>query len=127
MSWYKNCALFAVGGLAGLTLAAVLEENLEACREKNADEPGGLEILAEEIRREAKWAMEECTSEEDRKKVYEQVRHLVRSYQAELRKIGEEIIVMLQRDAADAQNREEVKEAIDSRVREFKLKTDGFD
>ena len=75
MTWRKDGLLLAIGGLAGLVLAAVLEssdEDSEVVQETDA-----LESLIGDIRKDAEWAMAECSTDEEREKVYAQVKESV--------------------------------------------------
>ena len=118
MTWRKDGLLLAIGGLAGLALAAVLEssdEDSEVVQETDA-----LESLIGDIRKEAEWAMAECSTDEEREKVYAQVKESVRNFQLTLQQRGEEIIADLQEQAVDAPDREEIASELDERVAAFK-------
>lgn len=124
MSWQKNGLLLAVGGLAGVALAALLDSSDDR---SDSDDVDGFEKLANEIRSDAEWAMDECVTDEDREKVYAQVKASVREYQVDLQKAGESIIADLRKKAAEAMSREEVEDSIENMVQNFKIKTDSFD
>ena len=124
MSWQKSGLLLAVGGLAGLALAALLDS---AEDEKDRDDMDGLEKLADYIRSEAEWAMEECVTDEDREKVYAQVKESVHEYQVDLQEAGESIIADLRKKASESMSKEEIEESIEDMVKNFKIKTDSFD
>ena len=102
MTWWKNGLLLAAGGVAGLALAAWLESECEKSdkkidnREAKAD---GIELLVEKVRRDAEWAMKECTTDEQREKVYAEVSASIKELQATLEKRGEEIIADLREQA----------------------------
>lgn len=118
MTWRKDGLLLAIGGLAGLALAAVLEssdEDSELVQETDA-----LESLIGDIRKEAEWAMAECSTETEREKVYAQVKESVREFQLTMQQRGEEIIADLQEQAVDAPDREEIASELDERVAAFK-------
>ena len=118
MTWRKDGLLLAIGGLAGLALAAVLEssdEDSEVVQETDA-----LESLIGDIRKEAEWAMAECSTETEREKVYAQVKESVREFQLTMQQHGEEIIADLQEQAVDAPDREEIASELDERVAAFK-------
>lgn len=123
MSWRRDGLLLAVGGLAGLVLAAILEED---DRKETEEERDGLEILADFVREQAQWAMDESVTEEDREQVYARIKEMVARYQADLGDLGEEIIAEMREKAAGAPGKEEMKEELDRMVREFKVKTDRF-
>ena|GEM_PF-920717 len=104
MSWWKNGLLLGVGGIAGLALAAWLESEgkfdddlfrvpSESRREPSTTE--SIEALMEKIRDEAKWAMDECTTDEQREKVYEEVKSSIQKLQAALERSGDKIITDL--------------------------------
>lgn len=113
MSWWKNGLLLAAGGVAGLALAAWLEsegksegwdydEEIERAKVK-ALKADGMKILVEKVKSEAEWAMEECTSDEEREAVYAEVEASIRKLQASLAKHGEKIIADLKAQVAEAQ------------------------
>ena len=123
MSWRRDGLLLAAGGLAGLVLAAILEED---GRKETEEERDGLEILADFVREQAQWAMDESVTEEEREQVYARIKEMVARYQADLGDLGEEIIAEMREKAAGAPGKEEMKEELDRMVREFKVKTDRF-
>ena len=114
---------FVIGGVAGWMLAAILNEEKEVEKAEVTSEQA-LEVLVKDIRDEAQWAMEECTTDEEREMVYAQVKESVQKIQLTLQKKGEEIIADLQTQAAEAPSREEVAESVERRVRAFKKKMD---
>lgn len=124
MPWKENGLLLAVGGLARLASAALLDS---AEDEKDRDDMDGVKNLADDIRSEAEWTMEECVTDEDREKLYVQVKESVSEYQANLQNVGESIIEELQKKATKAMSKEEIEETIESMVQNFKIKTDSFD
>ena len=70
----EGLAFGAAGVLGGLILSALMEED-EAKKEKpNTD---GLQDLADLVKREAKMALADCKSEEERQAVYAQVRSAI--------------------------------------------------
>ena len=103
MSWWKNGLLLGAGGIAGLAIAAWLESERifddyytvkrETIREPSTAE--SIEALMEKIRDEAKWAMDECTTDEQREKVYEEVKSSIQKLQAALERSGDKIITDL--------------------------------
>ena len=114
---------FVVGGVAGWLLANWMNserdvENAEVTPEQ------ALDVLVKDIRDEAQWAMEECTTDEERELVYEQVKESVQKIQLTLQERGEEIIADLREQAADVPSREEVSDTVESRVQDFKEKMD---
>ena len=123
MSWRRDGLLLAAGGLAGLVLAAILEED---DRKETEEERDGLEILADFVREQAQWAMDESVTEEEREQVYARIKEMVARYQADLGDLGEEIIAEMREKAAGTPGKEEMKEELDRMVREFKVRTDRF-
>ncbi len=123
MSWRRDGLLLAAGGLAGLVLAAILEED---DRKETEEERDGLEILADFVREQAQWAMDESVTEEEREQVYARIKEMVAKYQADLGDLGEEIIAEMREKAAGAPGKEEMKEELGRMVREFKVRTDRF-
>lgn len=122
MTWRKDGLLLAIGGLAGLALAAVLESNDE--NSEDVQETDALESLISDIRQEAEWAMVECSTDEEREKVYAQVKESVRNFQLTLQQRSEEILADLQEQAMDAPDREEIASELDERVAAFKQRMD---
>lgn len=118
MTWRKDGLLLAIGGLAGLALAAVLESSDEDS--EDVQETDALESLISDIRQEAEWAMVECSTDEEREKVYAQVKESVRNFQLTLQQRSEEIIADLQEQAVEAPDREEIASELDKRVAAFK-------
>lgn len=70
--------------------------------------------------------MEECTKDEDRVLVYEQVKESVQKIQLNLQERGEEIIADLHAQVADSVSKEEVPESVGNRVKDFKEKMDNL-
>ncbi|MBO6179958.1 MAG: hypothetical protein IKN12_06560 [Selenomonadaceae bacterium] len=124
MSTWRDGMLLAAGGIAGLALAAWLESESESHNYdeshagKKASDADGMEILVNKIRREAKWAMEECVNDEERQKVYDEVSASIRKLKATLEQRGEEIIADLKEQTfADGIDDDELG---DDTVRKFK-------
>ena len=121
MTWWKNGLLLAAGGVAGLALAAWLEsegkhddydEDVSEDRpRKRAPKADGMELLVEKVRRDAEWAMEECTTDCEREKVYEEVTASIRELQATLQKRGEKIISDLREQAMSRGNTEDLEDS----------------
>ena len=65
----------------------------------------------EKVRRDAEWAMEECTTDAEREKVYEEVTASIRELQATLQKRGEEIIADLREQAMSEGDTEELEDS----------------
>lgn len=119
MTWWKNGLLLAAGGVAGLALAAWLESECENSREGKEQHADGMELLVEKVRKEAEWAMEECTTDEEREKVYEEVASSIRDLQATLKQRGDEIIADLKEQALSGGEYDEEEDGEDA-VRKFK-------
>lgn len=116
---------FVVGGAVGWFLANLMEEDKPTEKAEVTPEQA-LEVLVKDIRDEAKWAMEECTTDEEREMVYAQVKESVQKIQLTLQEKGEEIIADLRSQAADAPSKEEVADSVESRVQDFKEKMDNL-
>ena len=124
MSTWRDGMLLAAGGIAGLALAAWLESESESHNfdenhaGKKMSDADGMEILVDKVRREAKWAMEECVNDEERQKVYDEVSASIRKLKATLEQRGEEIIADLKEQTlADGIDDDELG---DDTVRKFK-------
>ena len=110
MSWVKNGLLLGAGGVIGLVIAAWLESEgkfdddlfrvqRESRREPSTEE--NIESLIEKIREEATWAMAECTTDEQREKVYEEVKSSIQKLQVALERSGDKIITDLKAQTAE--------------------------
>ena len=116
---------FVVGGVAGWVLANLMNSDSDV--EKAEVTPDqALEVLVKDIRDEAEWAMEECTTDEEREMVYAQVKESVQKIQLTLQEKGEEIIADLRAQVADAPSKEEFADSVESRVQDFKEKMDNL-
>ena len=111
MSWVKNSLLLATGGIIGLCVAAALEaDDDDSERSEGLRDVDGIAVLSEKLRREAEWAMEECTSHEERAAVYAELKASIGALQEKLGQRGAEIIAELEsqfaegRDEADSMN-----------------------
>ena len=134
MSWWKNGLLLAAGGVAGLALAAWLEsegksEQWDYDEEEQRGQgkllkADGMKILVEKVKSEAEWAMEECTTDEEREAVYAEVEESIRKLQASLARRGEKIIADLKAQVAEAQIAEE-EDAADSEYTAGSSKADA--
>ena len=102
MSWVKNGLLLAAGGVIGLCVAAALEadDGVERGSEGLRD-VDGIALLGEKLRREAEWAMEECTSDEERAAVYAEIKTSIGALQEKLAARGAEIIAELESQFAE--------------------------
>ena len=115
MSWVKNGLLLGAGGIVGLAIAAWLESEgkfyddvcrvqKDSGRETSTAEK--IEALMEKIRDKAKWAMDECTTDEQREKVYEEVKSSIQKLQAALERSGDKIISDLKASAVENEDNE---------------------
>ena len=112
MSWVKNGLLLAVGGVIGLCVAAALEVDDDGAERgsEGLRDVDGIALLGEKLRREAEWAMEECTNDEERGAVYAELKASIGTLQEKLVARGAEIIAELEaqfaegRDEADSMN-----------------------
>ena len=115
MSWVKNGLLLGAGGVIGLVIAAQLESEgkldddlfrvqRESRREPSTEE--NIESLIEKIREEAKWAMAECTTDEQREKVYEEVKSSIQKLQVALERSGDKIITDLKAQTSEDEDDE---------------------
>ena len=103
MSWVKNGLLLATGGIIGLCVAAAIEADDDGA-ERSAEgrrDVDGIAVLGEKLRREAEWAMEECTSDEERDAVYAEIKTSIGALQEKLAERGEEIIAELEAQFAE--------------------------
>lgn len=111
MSWLKNGLLLGAGGIAGLAIAAWLESENDpfvASREPRhkLTTAESIESLMDKIRDEAQWAMEECTTDKQREKVYEEVQSSIQKLQTALERSGDKIITDLKAQATEVENDE---------------------
>ena len=115
MSWVKNGLLLGAGGVIGLVIAAWLESEgkfdddlfrvpRESRREPSTEE--SIESLIEKIREEAKWAMAECTTDEQREKVYAEVKSSIQKLQVALERSGDKIITDLKAQTSEEEDDE---------------------
>ena len=117
MSWVKNGLLLAAGGFIGLCVAAALEADDDGVERgsEGLRDVDGIALLGEKLRREAEWAMEECTSDEERAAVYAEIKTSIGTLQEKLAARGAEIIAELEsqfaegRDEADPMNESPVQ------------------
>ena len=116
---------FVVGGVAGWVLANLMNSDSDVEKAEVTPEQA-LEVLVKDIRDEAEWAMEECTTDEEREMVYAQVKESVQKIQLTLQEKGEEIVADLRAQVADAPSKEEFADSVESRVQDFKEKMDNL-
>ena len=98
----EGLAFGAAGVLGGLILAALMEEDEAKKETPNTD---GLQDLADLVKREAKMALADCKSEEERQAVYAQVRSAIEELQGVMDEKSEAILA-LQEQKAEAGDEE---------------------
>ena len=98
----EGLAFGAAGVLGGLILSALMEED-EAKKETTITD--GLQDLADLVKREAKMALADCKSEEERQAVYAQVRSAIEELQGVMDEKSEAILA-LQEQKAEAGDEE---------------------
>ena len=116
---------FVIGGVAGWLLANWMNSERDVEKAEVTPEQA-LDVLVKDIRDEAQWAMDECTTDEEREQVYAEVKKSVQKIQLTLQEKGEEIIADLRAQVADAPSKEEVADSVESRVQDFKEKMDNL-
>ena len=109
MSWVKNGLLLATGGIMGLCVAAAIEADDDGAERSSEGlrDVDGIAVLGEKLRREAEWAMEECTSDEERDAVYAEIKTSIGALQEKLAERGAEIIAELEAQFAEEGKEEE--------------------
>mgnify|MGYP000953047949 FL=1 len=109
MSWVKNGLLLATGGIIGLCVAAAIEADDDGAERSSEGlrDVDGIVVLGEKLRREAEWAMEECTSDEERDAVYAEIKTSIGALQEKLAERGAEIIAELEAQFAEEGKEEE--------------------
>ena len=98
----EGLAFGAAGVLGGLILYALMEED-EAKKETTITD--GLQDIADLVKREAKMALADCKSEEERQAVYAQVRSAIEELQGVMDEKSEAILA-LQEQKAEAGDEE---------------------
>ena len=109
MSWVKNGLLLATGGIIGLCVAAAIEADDDGAERSSEGlrDVDGIAVLGEKLRREAEWAMEECTSDEERDAVYAEIKTSIGALQEKIAERGAEIIAELEAQFAEEGKEEE--------------------
>ena len=110
MSWVKNGLLLATGGIIGLCVAAAIEADDDGAERSSEGlrDVDGIAVLGEKLRREAEWAMEECTSDEERDAVYAEIKTSISALQEKLAERGAEIIAELEAQFAEEGEEEDL-------------------
>lgn len=98
----EGLAFGTAGVLGGLILYALMEED-EAKKETTITD--GLQDIADLVKREAKMALADCKSEEERQAVYAQVRSAIEELQGVMDEKSEAILA-LQEQKAEAGDEE---------------------
>lgn len=98
----EGLAFGTAGVLGGLILYALMEEDEAKKETTNTD---GLQDLADLVKREAKMALADCKSEEERQAVYAQVRSAIEELQGVMDEKSEAILA-LQEQKAEAGDEE---------------------
>jgi len=98
----EGLAFGAAGVLGGLILSALMEEDEAKKETPNTD---SLQDLADLVKREAKMALADCKSEEERQAVYAQVRSAIEELQGVMDEKSEAILA-LQEQKAEAGDEE---------------------
>ena len=98
----EGLAFGAAGVLGGLILSALMED-VEA--KKETPNKDSLQDLADLVKREAKMALADCKSEEERQAVYTQVRSAIEELQGVMDEKSEAILA-LQEQKAEAGDEE---------------------
>ena len=116
----KSELLFvAAGGLASIALISLLEASDDApydIEQEWDNKDAALQKLVDEVRKDAKWAMDECRNDADREKVYGQVRDDIQRFQTKLQNAGDEIIDELRSEIIGDTTDDE---ALDERIARF--------
>ena len=98
----EGLAFGAAGVLGGLILSALMEEDEAKKETPNTD---SLQDLADLVKHEAKMALADCKSEEERQAVYAQVRSAIEELQGVMDEKSEAILA-LQEQKAEAGDEE---------------------
>ena len=104
----EGLAFGAAGVLGGLILSALMEEDEAKKETPNTD---GLQDLADLVKREAKMALADCKSEEERQAVYTQVRSAIEELQGVMDEKSEAILALQEQkaEAGDGEARTHVE------------------
>ena len=104
----EGLAFGAAGVLGGLILSALMEEDEAKKETPNTD---GLQDLADLVKREAKMALADCKSEEERQAVYAQVRSAIEELQGVMDEKSEAILALQEQkaEAGDGEARTHVE------------------
>ena len=92
----EGLAFGAAGVLGGLILSALMEEDEAKKETPNTD---SLQDFADLVKREAKMALADCKSEEERQAVYAQVRSAIKELQGVMDEKSEAILALQEQKA----------------------------
>ena len=117
---------FVIGGLVGWALTNLMNSDNDDVAKGDFTSEQALGVLLNDIRRDAQWAMDKCTTDEERERVYAQVKESIQNLKVALQKKGDEIITDLQVQAAQVHYNEEDDDTVKSRIEQFKQKMDNL-
>ena len=117
---------FVIGGFVGWALTNLMNSDNDDAAKDDLTPEQALEVLVNDIRSDAQWAMDMCTTDEERELVYAQVKESIQNLNAALQKKGDEIIADLQAQAAQVHDDEEDNDTVESRMEQFKQKIDNL-
>lgn len=117
---------FVIGGLVGWALTNLMNSDNDDANKDDLTPEQALEVLINDIRSDAQWAMDKCTTDEEREIVYAQVKESIQNLKVTLQKKGDEIIADLQTQATQVYDDEEDDDTVESRMEQFKRKMDDL-
>ena len=117
---------FVIGGLVGWALTNLMNSDNDDVAKGDFTSEQALGVLLNDIRRDAQWAMDKCTTDEERERVYAQVKESIQNLKIALQKKGDEIIADLQVQATQVHYDEEDDDTVESRIEQFKRKMDNL-
>jgi len=117
---------FVIGGLVGWALTNLMNSDNDDVAKGDFTSEQALGVLLNDIRRDAQWAMDKCTTDEERERVYAQVKESIQNLKVALQKKGDEIIADLQVQATQVHYDEEDDDTVESRIEQFKRKMDNL-
>ncbi|WP_037355349.1 hypothetical protein [Selenomonas sp. FC4001] len=112
-----------IGGLAGWSLANYMNSEGNETKKSASTSEKALEMLVNEIRNDAQWAMDICTTNEERDFVYAQVKESLQKLKITLQEKADEIIADLKIQATAPMYDED---NVEVRVKKFKEKMDSL-
>ena len=117
---------FVIGGLVGWALTNLMNSDNDDANKDDLTPEQALEVLINDIRSDAQWAMDKCTTDEEREIVYAQVKESIQNLKVNLQKKEDEIIADLQTQATQVYDDEEYDDTVESRMEQFKRKMDDL-